>query len=413
MPAMRPLLLLLALAATLRAEDSLPRRYPELDAEDLADAKAIAALEDHVNGYFDDELTEKKREHLKALEEAKVPFRVIEAVVRRGRRYGKPDGDIVGNLKMPGNYDPSRPTPVLVGLNGLSEGWETAAALRGYFTLYPWNIEAWQDPRTADIVWEQLWGLSRRANIDFDRLYCTGSSVGGHATWIAGVAGTDGWAALLPVSGSPGRVLVAMSEVYLANMHDLPCRATVGAQDDDILAMARRGQGVAKRLGAPAQLDVLEKRGHESFDDLAESLLAWSSELKRARYPAKLDFYGGLDMGRRHYWVEALADGTSAKELKIEASTKYVTRRIPAFPFHVQAEVKGQEVSIHEKDVKEIRVGLADGMLDLEKEVVLRINGKQAWKGVPGRSVKVLLESSARRMDRLRTFAWEREFDCD
>lgn len=413
MSAMRSLLLSLVLATAALADDALQRRYPELDDEDLADAKAIASLEDHVNGFFDDELTEKKREHLKALEESKVPFRVLEAVVRRGRRYEKPDGGIVGNLQIPGKYDPERPTPVLVGLNGLSEGWETAASIRGYITLYPWKIEAWQDPRTADIVWEQLWEQSRRVNIDFDRLYCTGYSVGGHATWIAGVAGTDGWAAMLPVSGSPGRILVAMSEVYLANMHDLPCRATVGVEDDEIREMAKRGQGVAKRLGIPAQLDVLEKRGHESFDDLAEGLLAWSSELKRIRYPAKLDFYGGLDMGRRHYWVEVTKEDVNDKELKVESSTKIITRHVPAFPFHVIAEVKGQDVSIHTKDAKEIRVGLADGMVDMEKDVTIRINGKQVWKGVPGRSVKVMLESSARRMDRLRTFGWEKVFDCE
>lgn len=413
MPLMRPLLLSLALVAVAVADDTLQRRYPELEDEDLADAAAIASLEDHVNAYFDAELAEKRREHLKAVEETKVPFRVVEAVVRRGRRYAKPDAAIVGNLQIPAKYDPDRPTPVLVGMNGLSQGWETAASLRGYITLYPWKVEAWQDPRTADVVWEQLWEQSRRVNIDFDRLYCTGVSVGGHATWIAGAARSDAWAAMMPVSGSPGRILVAMSEVYLKNLHDLPFRATVGADDEEIAAMAKKGQGVAKRFEIPSQLDVIEKRGHEAFDDLAEGLLAWSSELKRARYPAKLDYYGGADLGRSHYWIEVLKDGVETKELKIESATRWVTRNIPAFPFHVQAEIKGQEISIHEKDVREFRIGLADGMVDMDKEVLIKINGKPAWKGVPVRSIKTLLESSARRMDRLRTFSWELVLDCE
>ncbi|MEK7470225.1 MAG: hypothetical protein AAB074_22880 [Planctomycetota bacterium] len=410
---MRVLLLSLAIASAAVADDALQRRYPELDEEDLADTKAIAALEDSVNAFFDAELSEKRRDHLKAVEDTKLPFHAVEAVVRRGRRYAKPGESIVGNLQIPAKYDPDRPTPVLVGLNGLSEGWETAAALRGYITLYPWKVEAWQDPRTSDVVWEQLWELSRRVNIDFDRLYCTGVSVGGHATWIAGAMRSDAWAAMMPVSGSPGRILIAMSEVYLKNTHDLPFRATVGADDDEITAMAKKGQGVAKRFEIPAQLDVLEKRGHESFDDLAEGLLAWSSELRRARYPAKLVYYGGADLGRSHYWIEVLKDGIETKELKIESSTRWVTRHIPAFPFHVQAEIKGQEISIHEKSVKQIRVGLADGMVDMDQEVLIKINGKPAWKGVPARSVKTMLESSARRKDRLRTFAWEMEFDCE
>jgi hypothetical protein len=410
---MRTLAFLLALSVAAFADDTLQRRYPELEEADLADAKAIGALEDHVNAYFDEELAEKRREHLKAIEDTKTSFRVVEAVVRHGRRYTKPETAIVGNLQIPPKYDPERPTPVLIGLNGLSQGWETAASIRGYLTIYPWKVEAWQDPRTADIVWEQLWELSRRVNIDFDRLYCTGYSVGGHATWIAGVARSDAWAAMLPVSGSPGRIMVAMSEVYLKNTHDLPFKCTVGADDTEIMEMAKRGQGVAKRLEIPAQLDIQEKRGHETFDDLAESLLAWSSELKRARYPAKLDYYGGADLGQMHYWIEVTKDGTDPKELKIESATKWVTRHIPAFPFHVQAEIKGQDISIHEKDVKEIRVGLADGMVDMEKEVVIRINGKPAWKGIPAKTIKTLLESSARRMDRLRTFAWELELGCD
>ncbi|MCE9582461.1 MAG: hypothetical protein K8T20_08215 [Planctomycetes bacterium] len=408
---MRALLLSLALAAAAFADDLLEKRYPELDAEDVADAKAIAALEDHVNGWFDEEVSEKRAAHLKALEAATVPFKVIEAIVRHGRRYEKPEETIVGNLTLPPKYDPARPTPVLVGLNGLADGWEREASIRGYITLYPWKVEAWQDPKTTDIVWEQLWNLSRRVNIDFDRLYCTGCSVGGHATWIAGIAGSDEWAAMLPVSGSPGRILVSMSEVYLANMHDLPCRATVGAKDNDIEEMAKKGQGIAKRFGIPAQLDVVDDREHESFDDRAEMLLAWSSELKRARYPAKLDYWGGADLGHRHYWVEVTEEKLETKELKVEAATHVVTRHIPVTPFHVTATLKGQEVSVYAKDAEEVRVGLSDGMLDMERDVTVRINGKVAWKGVPARTVKTLLESSARRQDRLRTFSWEHEFD--
>ncbi|KAF0240102.1 MAG: hypothetical protein FD180_5061 [Planctomycetota bacterium] len=105
-------ILFLVLASLASAESALERRYPELDEEDLADAEQIAALEHHVNAFFDAELTEKRREHLKAVEETKSPFRVVEAVVRRGRRYTKPEEAIVGNLQIPPKYDPDRPTPV-------------------------------------------------------------------------------------------------------------------------------------------------------------------------------------------------------------------------------------------------------------------------------------------------------------
>lgn len=409
---MRILLLSLALAAAAFADDALEKRYPELDAADLADAKAILALEDHVNGWFDETISEKRAAHIKAIEGAKVPFAVIEAIVRHGRRYERPKETIVGNLTLPPKYDPARPTPVLVGLNGLADGWEREASIRGYITLYPWKVEAWQDPRTTDIILDQLWTLSRRVNIDFDRLYCTGYSVGGHATWIAGATRTDAWAALLPVSGSPGRILVAMSEAYLANMHDLPCRTTVGVQDTDIAAMAKKGQGIARRFGIPSELDVLDDRGHESFDDRAEMLLAWSCELKRARYPAKIDYRGGADLGSRHYWVEVTREDLDTKELQVEAVRRTIVRHIPVTPFHVQATVKGQEVSVFAKHVQDLRVSLSDAMLDLDKEITIKINGKIAWKGLPDKTVRTLLDSSERRQDRLRTFSWEHEFDC-
>ena len=409
---MRALLLVLSLAAAAFADDALEKRYPELDAADLTDAKAIAALEDHVNGWFDEENTGKRAEHLKALEAATVPFKVLEAIVRHGRRYEKPDDAIVGNLTLPSKYDPERPTPVLVGMNGLTEGWEREASIRGYITLYPWNVEAWQDPRTTDIVIEQLWVNSRRVNIDFDRLYCTGYSKGGHATWIAGAMRSDAWAAILPVSGSPGRIMVAMSEIYLKNMHDLPCRATVGGKDEEIAQMAKDGQAVAKRFGIPTQLDFLEDRDHDTFDDRAEMLLAWSSELKRARYPAKIDYWGGADLGHNHYWIEITKDHIETKELQVESARKIIKRRIPQSPFHVSAEIKGQEISVHAKDVDEVRVSLSDAMVDMTKEVVIKMNGKVVWKKIPERSVKTLLESSDRRHDRQRTFVWEREFDA-
>lgn len=403
--------LFLAAAWPAAAQDTASR-YPELDAEDYADAEKFRALEDAVNEYFDTELAERRAARLKEIEASGYSFAVVEAVVRHGRRYEKVDARIVGNVTLPEKYDPARAIPVLVGLNGLSDGYETEAASRGFATMYPWNVKGWVDPRTTDRVVEQLWEACRRVNLDVDRVYATGVSVGGHATWVAGAMRTDAWAALLPRSGSPGRILVAMSEVYLQNLHHLPVSSLVGADDEDIAKMAVKGQAVCKRFGLTTVLEVVENRGHEDFDDRAEQHLGWASELRRARYPAKLDWWGGGDMGKRHYWVEALEDTVASKDLLIDTPTGDILRDLPIRPLHVQAEIEGNVVVLHTKEVARLRVSLSPAMLDFDQEVAIRIDGKVEWKGKPERSVRTMLESSLRRMDRSRTFGWEREFPC-
>lgn len=410
MPAMRRLALLLAAFASAEAEEP---RYPGLDPAELGDPAKLAALEDDVNAWFDAESDKDRAARLAAIEKSGYPLRVVDAVVRLGRRYGPVEGDYVGNISVPDSYRPDRPLPILVGFNGLSDGWEREAAIHGFGTMMPWKVDAWVDPRATDRVVEQIWEASRTLNVDPDRLYVTGMSVGGHGAWIAGAARSDTWAAVLPVSGSPGRILVAMSEIYLKNFRHLPVYATVGGDDEEIAAMARKGQSVMKRFENVSQLDVLEKRGHESFDDRAEALLDWAAELRRARHPAKLDWYGGQDLGRRHFWVEVLKDATKERPLEIETVKGMVSRAIPVRPFHVIAEVRGQEVSVHTKDVTRLRLSFSPAMLDLEKDVVVKLNGRVEWKGRPAPSVRTLLDSSLSRRDRSRTFWWSLELEVE
>jgi dienelactone hydrolase len=400
---------LLLLAGASCAQD-LASRYPDLEEADFGDPKEFARIEDEVNAYFDAEDDAVRAANLKTILARNLPFRVLEAVVRHGRRYGPVEATFVGNVQLPARYDPARKIPVLVGLNGATQGFEREASLRGFGVMMPWKIKGWVDPETSDRVREQLWEAAKGLNLDLDRVYATGCSVGGHATWIAGATRTDLWAALLPVSGSPGRILVAMSEVYLKNMKHLPVYATVGEDDDDILRMAREGQTKMKGFGNISTLEVVPKRGHESFDDHAEKLLAWCSELRRARYPAKLDFWGGQDLGTHHYWIEVAEDTTAPRDMVIDTPTGDFVRHLPVRPFHVTAEIKDQVVSLRTKEVSSLRVRLSPAMLDFAQEVTIRINGEVEWKGVPEASPTTLLSSSLARKDRLRTFAWEREF---
>jgi len=391
------------------AEDGLRSRYPELSAEDLADPAAIAALEDRVNAWFDAESETQRAPHLKALEGN--DLRLLEAVVRHGRRYSAPEGPIVGNITLPPRYDPAKPIPILIGFNNLTTGWERDAVLGGFGTMNPWGVEAWVDPRATDEIVRDLWKLSRRVNIDFDRLYATGVSVGGHGTWVAACARSDVWAAMLPISGSPGRVMVAMGEAYMRNVRHLPVRTVVGAEDTDIAAMANRGFALGKDQKLPIFLDTHDGRGHESFDDLAGELLTWALKHRRPLYPAELEYYGGADLGRRHYWVEALKDSVRGRDLIIDTVTGTLKRKIPVFALQIAAGVKDNVVSVRTKQISSLRVSLSPSMVDFTRDVTVKVNGRVAWKGKPEGSARTLLESSLRRMDRSRTFLWEMEFE--
>lgn len=121
-------------------------------------------------------------------------------------------------LLVPKEYDPLRPTPLVIGLHGGGAGgadgklvvgaghqamnfYRGECETRGWICACPTAVVAgWGGPNNdlIDALLEELFALY---NIDENRVYLVGHSMGGGGTWRQGCRIPETWAAIAPASG--------------------------------------------------------------------------------------------------------------------------------------------------------------------------------------------------------------------
>ncbi len=139
-------------------------------------------------------------------------------------RSGKVKGEEGAKYTMfvPPNYDPLRPTPLLVGLHGGGAGgkkgekvvgsgpsamnfYTGVAEARGWLVVCPTAIQApWGQPVNGEFLEACLAEVQLLYNVDLNRVYLTGHSMGGFGTWEWGPKWAERWAAIAPMAGGGG-----------------------------------------------------------------------------------------------------------------------------------------------------------------------------------------------------------------
>lgn len=129
--------------------------------------------------------------------------------------------DIKYVVYVPISYDPAKPMPTIIFLNGKGEcgtdGWRnvfhfgSAVMLNAdkwpfliifpqkQYALVEWEEHPWEDQEP--MVMAILEKTEREYNVDKSRLYLTGLSQGGHGTWAIASMHPDLFAAIAPVCG--------------------------------------------------------------------------------------------------------------------------------------------------------------------------------------------------------------------
>lgn len=187
-------------------------------------------------------------------------------------------------VRVPDDYDPARPWPLVVFLHGAGEcgtdgqrqgqvGLGPAVAARP--ELWPCLVLMPQKPSSAE-EWEEheqlvlaaITDVQANWNIDADRIALTGLSQGGHGTWLIGARHPELFSCLAPVCGY-GRARTVAPRVA-----KLPVWAFHGLRDDvvdpaetiAIMQEVRRLRAVAAGADDDAQLTLYPQAGHNSWD---------------------------------------------------------------------------------------------------------------------------------------------------
>ncbi|HEX5051585.1 MAG TPA: HEAT repeat domain-containing protein [Planctomycetota bacterium] len=177
-----------------------------------------------------------------------LPFAYLERAYRsRKEPKGRTDDRLLtlrGNeyrgvytLFVPEAYDPMRATPLLVGLHGGGPGgkdgkrvvgsgssamnfYEDGAKQNGYLVVCPTALAApWSSDVNDGFLLAVLDEVTMLFNVDRNRIYLTGHSMGGYGAWHYGVQYAHLWAAIAPMAGAGGddlqKLRLTLTGVYL------------------------------------------------------------------------------------------------------------------------------------------------------------------------------------------------------
>jgi predicted peptidase len=194
------------------------------------------------------------------------------------RVHKDPDGkDARYVLFVPHDYQPDRPTALILFLHGMGEsgadGHKQAkvglgSAVRKREKTFPCLVlfpqsqrRSWRaDEPDAQRALRILAEVREQYNVDPKRIYLTGLSMGGYGTWSLAAKYPDRWAALVPICGG-GDTRQA------ARFKDIPCWCFHGAKDPVVpVQLSREMIAALKAAGGHPDYTEYPDLKHISWD---------------------------------------------------------------------------------------------------------------------------------------------------
>jgi predicted esterase len=276
-------------------------------------------------------------------------------------------------------------TGLFIGLHGGGPGVGDGAQIEGLFgspnstmiLVYPTVIQkdavAWNTEREEQYVLAILAELRRSFNVDTNRVYIAGHSMGGWGTWSIAGRHADLFAGASAMAGGtvgPGTV---------ANLKNLPFWFYHSTDDPQVNFQpdhkaAELLEGLKKEFGP---YDFVYKEyndiGHGLPKEGLKPIWDWLFAKKRDPYPKHVIWEPSRPYKQHFYWIKS--DGAGRVEAKLD---------------NQKITVKGsiESVFLNERMVKYAE--------DVE---VIDPGGSVLWKGKPALSLVALVESIAVRQD--------------
>jgi predicted esterase len=313
-------------------------------------------------------------------------------------------------VTLPDHYQPKRAWPLLVVMGGgptvsrnlareqartMALLWRRLTARQGWILAVIEDTVSVAEEGRSELRYETLRPedfhacvekVQARFNVHPLKVFAAGVSLGANYALQFAASRPDGLAGLLAVA-SEGE----SREHVVRNLQNVSVYVLVGTKDRNIRTIEgpRKLFEILRNLDIRAGYDEDPARGHDSFPDRYPEVLKWFENGPRNPWPrvvVRVPHEGLFPVARRVAWIEADSDQAS-----------------------LRAEVKFQDVSILAARARKVRVWLGDGLVDLDRDVVVTVNGKKLFEGKVTRSLKAVVESGAR--DRGSVAAAVLEFD--
>lgn len=230
-------------------------------------------------------------------------------------------------------------------------------------------------------------------DVNPDKVYLIGYSAGGDGVWRMAPRMADTWAGASMMAGHPG-------DVSLLNLRNTPFMVWCGALD----AAYNRNKECAQRgveLDSLHQADpngyfhqnhIVEGKPH--WMDLEDAAaLPWLQQYQRNPYPTHIVWRQEEVTHPHFYWLTAPADQLQRGKT-------------------VRLTLKGNTVNISQCDYTQLTLHFNDQLVNLDKPITIRMNGKTLFKGKLSRTLANLQSSLAERNDLRYMFSAQVTVDC-
>lgn len=299
----------------------------------------------------------------------------------------------------------------------------------GYRGIYPEVLKkteyGWTDPpATERWVMELLRAARRTWDVDPNRVYVTGHSMGGYGTWTYGSIYADQFAGGAAFAGAPtvywepggkDRSAEAVVEGYLPNLYNLPLFVYQSLDDPNVPAaanvfacaeLARLHEGDPG--GWKHVYEQVDGRGHAFPEKGPTPGLEWMASHERDPRPAKIVWQPTREWKKTFYWLRWerpwLGSLVTASVDTAQNSIDVVVERPrSATPQRTEAQ--------REEFVGTLSFYLDGRLVDLAQEVVITVDGVERFRGVPPLRLATLVRSIEVREDAEYAFAVEVSLD--
>ncbi len=252
-------------------------------------------------------------------------------------------------------------------------------------------LQHWWSYRPQGFVMKFLKDLRRTYNIDPNRVYLTGHSMGAFATFNIGIRYPDRFAALVPISGGISR------REYLSKKPDRYLRSLLyNASNTNLLFVhgtsdkvvpvihSRRTRNELKKLGY--DFDYVELAGHRHMLDLRETgalmpgIVGWMAKQRRNPHPKRVRHRAMGKYMLESFWVRLD---------KVRMPNAQVDARI----------LPGNRISLSTKKVDKMTIYIDEKLLNVKRPITIEANGSQVFSGKVQLSGVTLVESWWERED--------------
>ena len=260
-------------------------------------------------------------------------------------------------INVPNGYTNTKSWPLLVVLHGLGDGPIVVPSIDSMVQIGPFGRGdmRYHDAGEQD-VFECIELAKQIFNIDSDRIYLCGFSMGGTGTLELGLKYPDIWAACVPVCGTITNLDL------VSNGSNLPFWINTGSEDRVVPAeYSKKAYEKAVELGFKHwKYTEYEGMGHSFWIDWPK-IENWLLSQKKLQSPSSISFVS--EKTARAYWAEITG--------KIDKDSRA----------KIKVQIINQIIQVRTTNVSDYNLYLGFSPVDISREIIVVENNDEIFRG--------------------------------